>query len=196
MLPLQLAGWRGREVPLGPNEAVDGAVGKVLRFDDVYFHEFNSARGSISLYVAYWNPGTMPVQLVASHTPDRCWVENGWKNESVQHEAALPGGGLLRAGEWRTFLAPDQQRLHVQFWHLVGSRTYDFGDRVNRVPSAWRWWRDAAQQVFQSPQEQYFIRLTSTCPFAELAGDLGWGELLRALAALGLAQETPLSAKP
>ena len=78
----------------------------------------------------------------------------------------------------------------------MGSHSYDFGDRLNRVPSACRWWRDAVQQVFQAHQKQYFIRLTSARPFGELAGDADWAELLRALAQLGLAPEKPAEGKP
>lgn len=145
-LPASLDGWSGREVPLGPTELVQGSVEKTLRFDDVYFREFNSSRASISLYVAYWGPGKMPTQLVASHTPDRCWVENGWKCEQAKHQVSLTAGNVaLRSGEWRLFAAPNAQRLNVQFWHLVGNETYDYGERLNQVPSVWRWWRDAVR---------------------------------------------------
>lgn len=43
-----------------------------------------------------------------------------------------------------------------------------------------------ARQIFQAPAEQYFIRVTSDRPFEELKGDPGWGELVSALAGLGL----------
>jgi len=187
VLPMHLAGWAERDVPLGDTEAVLGSVEKTLRFDDVYFREFTSSRGVVSLYVAYWGAGKMPVQLVASHTPDRCWSSAGWICEALRHQVGLNGiSVVLRAGEWRLFSAPNKQKLNVEYWHLVGSETYDFGDRFNQVPSVWRWWRDAAKQVFKTPEEQYFIRLTSERPFNELKGDLGWEELLVALAKLGL----------
>jgi hypothetical protein len=187
VLPLNLVGWTGRDVPLGATEAVQGAVEKTLQFEDVYFREFTTARGVVSLYVAYWGPGEMPTQLVASHTPDRCWTSAGWVCESRRHQTELNGTGVtLRAGEWRLFSAPNAQRLNVHFWHLVGTETYDYGDRLNKVPSAWRWWRDAAKQVFKAPPEQYFIRLTSEQTFEELKGDPGWEELVESLAKLGL----------
>lgn len=185
-VPSQLVGWTEQDIPLGPNEAARGAVEKTLHYDDVFNREYRSARGVVSVYIAYWGPGSMPTQLVASHTPDRCWVENGWHCDEVKHHETLAGRTMvLRAGEWRIFTAPDKQKLQVQFWHMVGDETYDYGDRVNRVPSAWRWCRDAARQVFRSPPEQYFIRVTSDRPFAELAGDPGWEVLLGKLAVLG-----------
>jgi hypothetical protein len=39
--------------PWGATEAVQGAMGKTLQFDDVYFRGFASAKGTITLYVAY-----------------------------------------------------------------------------------------------------------------------------------------------
>lgn len=187
-LPAQVHGWVGRDIPLGPTETVRGAVEKTLRYDDVLNREYRSARGVVTIYAAYWGPGSMPIQLVASHTPDRCWVENGWRCEASKHQQGLVGfETTTRAGEWRIFSAPDGQKLHVQFWHLVGGEIYDYGDRSNTIPSVWRWWRDASRQVFWSPAEQYFIRLSSDRPFPEMVGDVGWGQLLTALAKLGLA---------
>jgi hypothetical protein len=74
VLPAQVTGWAGQDVPLGPNEAELGAVEKTLHYDDVFFREYRSAHGVVTVYAAYWGPGSMPTQLVASHTPDRCWV--------------------------------------------------------------------------------------------------------------------------
>jgi hypothetical protein len=71
VLPDQITGWKSQELSLGGNEAVNDAVGKTLRFDGVYFR---STQSTVSVYAAYWGPSKMPVQLVASHTPDRWWV--------------------------------------------------------------------------------------------------------------------------
>lgn len=188
-LPRELIGWRGRDVPLGPTEAATGTVEKTLRFDDFYFREFSSRGHTVSLYVAYWGPGKMPTQLVASHTPDRCWVENGWSCDDIKHDVRLTSREAgLAPGEWRLFSAPAGQKLAVVFWHRVGDEFYAYGERVNRVPSVWGWWRDAAKQVLGSPGEQYFVRLTSDQPFETLADDPGWQQLTTALGQLGLGQ--------
>jgi len=187
-LPVTVGNWTSSEVPLGATEAVQGAVEKTLQFDDSFFREYRSANGVVGLYVAYWGPGKMPTQLVASHTPDRCWSESGWICEQLKHAQALAGmEDRLLPGEWRIFSAPGGSRLHVQYWHLVGGEPYDYGGRLNRTPSIWRWWRDAARQVFKAPGEQYFIRISSSRPFEDLAADPAWHEMLAALAKLGLA---------
>jgi hypothetical protein len=172
---------------LGATEAVRGAVEKTLQYNDVFYREYRSSGGVVTVYVAYWGPGAMPTQLVASHTPDRCWTSSGWTCEAMKHGVPLPNAApVTMPGEWRIFSTNGGQRLNVQFWHLVGGATYDYGDRFNQVPSIWRWWRDAARQVVSAPPEQYFIRVTSDRPFAELAGNPGWEQLLGGLARLGL----------
>lgn len=196
VLPANLSGWESKDVPLGETEAVRGAVEQTLRFDDALFREYRSAAGSFSVYVAYWQPAKMPVQVVASHTPDRCWSSAGWTCVEVAHRRSMgETNAILRPGERRVFEAPNKARLHVQYWHLVGEELYDYGTRFNQVPSVWRWWRDAAKQIFSTPREQYFVRLTSDRPFEELSGDSGWEEMLSALAKLGLA-EVPKSPRP
>ncbi len=185
-LPQDIVGWSGREVPLGQTEAAEGQVEGVLRYDDVYNREFKSVRGTVSLYVAYWEPGKMPVQLVASHTPDRCWTSAGWNCREMRHGAKLPG---LRPGAGRDFEGPHLVRLNVIFWHLVGNDLYDYGERFTQVPHPLKWWRDAAKQIVVRPQEQYFIRLTSDRPFEEIWQDPGFQEVLSALAKLGLAAD-------
>jgi len=186
VLPRELTGWSGKEVPLGTTEAATGAAEKTLRFDDVYFREFTSGGRTISLYVAYWGPGKMPTQLIASHTPDRCWVENGWSCDAARHDISLTDRKFVFApGEWRVFSTPAGQKLTVLFWHRVGEQFYYYGDRVNSVPSVWRWWRDVAAQILRSPGEQYFVRVTSDQPFETLSGDAGWQQLATALGQLG-----------
>jgi len=184
VLALDLSGWNGRNTPLGPTEASEGEVEKILNFDDVFLREYASAKGTLSLYVAYWGPGKIQTQVAASHTPDRCWSSAGWVCEAQRHAVVLPG---LKPGEWRIFSADRTPDLKVIYWLLVGENVYDFGDRFNRVPSPWRWWRDVAKQIFSAPTEQYFIRLTSDRPFEELNEDPGFQELLASLARLGLA---------
>jgi len=184
LLPAEIARWTSRVVPLGATEVSEGKVEEILKFDDVFSREYRSEGRSLGLYVAYWKPGKMPTQVVASHTPDRCWSSAGWHCDEQKHAVSLPG---LRPGEWRIFSMADGPKLKVIFWVLVGDELYDFGDRFTRIPSPWRWWRDVAKQIFRAPPEQYFIRLTSNVPFEQLKDDPGYQGLLAALAKLGLA---------
>lgn len=189
-IPATLAGWTVQDEPLGPNESVRSAVERTLNYDDYVYRLYRRNGATVGVYVAYWAPSRMPVQKVASHTPDRCWTENGWTClESRFSETVATPNTPLRAAQWRIFRAPGAtgHQEHVLFWHLVGSRLYDYGERLNARPGIVQWWRDAISYALSGSQAQYFIRVTSTVPFERLAGEPGWHELLAALAELGLA---------
>jgi hypothetical protein len=196
-VPLQLPGWSGRDVPLGANEFMAGEVEKVLNYDEALNREFRREGQSFAVYVGYWGAGKMPTQLVASHTPDRCWTENGW--QCVAMKFKQPGrfeGVALQPVEWRLFEPPrGGPPTYVLYWHLVEGRAYDYGDRFNSTPHPLLWAKDAVQQALLGNREQYFIRLTSQEPLENLWNDPGFGEVLRGLGRLGLAVRAPSSTR-
>jgi hypothetical protein len=187
--PLHPSGWQGRDEPLGPTEFVQGAVERNLNYDDVINRSYRNGVRNFGLYVAYWTPGRMPVQKVASHTPDRCWSENGWTCEELRSGERLPtGSGELKPAYWRLFRTPGASSAHqyVVYWHLVGGELYDYGSGFNQRPNPVQWWRETLHYAIKGSAEQYFIRLTSDRPFAEIKNDPGFQEVLAALAKLGL----------
>ncbi len=187
-VPRNLPGWTGRDEPLGPNEVTRSAVERTLNYDDFVFRVFEKEGRHIGVYVAYWAAGRMPLQKVASHTPDRCWTENGWRCEDMRFaESLVAGAAHLMPAQWRRFTPPNGAApQYVVYWHLVGTRLYDYGTRFNARPNFVKWWRDTLEYAFSGSEEQYFVRVTSDRPFEELKGDPGWEELLKALAKLGL----------
>ncbi len=197
-LPVAMTDWTSRDVPLGPSEFMVGEVEKVLNFDEYLNREYTRAGEKFGLYVAYWGAGKMPTRMVASHTPDRCWTENGWQCREMKFKQTGVFPGLaLQPAEWRVFVPPrGEQPTYVIYWHLVEGRIYDYGERFNQVPSPTLWLKDAVAQAIQGSREQYFIRLTSSQPLENLAADPGFAVLLRGLGELGLelkpAQTAPL----
>ena len=187
-VPLDPAGWSGRNVALGANEFLSNEVEKVLNFDEVVRREYSRAGENFGVYVAYWGAGKMPTRLVASHTPDRCWTENGWHCLQMKFKAVETlEGAVLQPAEWRLFEPPNGGApIYVMYWHLVEGRTYDYGERFNDVPDPLLWWKDAVQQAVLGSREQYFIRLTSSEPLENLWNDPGFIEVLRGLGKLGL----------
>jgi len=191
-IPNALTGWRVRDVPIGPNEFLEEQVGKILNFDEVAYREYSKGGVTFGVYAAYWGPGRMPTRLVASHTPDRCWTENGWTCLEMRFkEAHSVGGVALQPAEWRKFRSPAGDNTNVLFWHLVDGRIYDFGSRFTAIPDPLLWWKDAIRQAFRGSSEQYFVRVTSNVPFAEIWDDTGFAQVMRDLADLGLAQPPP-----
>ena len=189
-VPKAITGWGATDEPLGPTEFLQTAVEKNLNYDDVVNRVYRSDVRSFGLYVAYWSPGRMPVQKVASHTPDRCWSESGWTCEAMRIDDHLKAGDqLLLPARWRLFRPPVEggAKQYVLYWHLVGGALYDYGDRFNQRPDPLKWWRDTLHYALKGSSEQYFIRIMSSQPLEELQGDAGFQEVLGALAGLGLA---------
>ncbi|MBM3853025.1 MAG: exosortase-associated EpsI family protein [Verrucomicrobia bacterium] len=188
-IPRELPGWQGRTLPLGPTERLAQDFESILNLNAFVYTEFRQGEKRIAVYCAYWRPGQMPIQVTAAHTPDRCWTKNGWKLlENRFSEEIGNDGSVLLPAQWRAFAPPgvDDEVCYVLFWHLVGNDLYDYGHRFQRLPSPLLWWQNAMQYAILGPQEQYFVRVTSNRPFGELNYDLGWRELVAALAKFGL----------
>jgi hypothetical protein len=196
-IPLTIpGGWTGADVPLGANEFLSNEVEKVLNYDAVLNREFSRGGETFGVYVAYWGAGKMPTRLVASHTPDRCWTENGWRCLAMKFkQPEIFEGAVLQPAEWRIFEPPlGGSPTYVLYWHLVEGHAYDYGDRFNNVPSPILWWKDAVQQAVLGSREQYFIRLTSNEPLENLWNDPGFAEVLRGLGRIGLIVKQPVTA--
>lgn len=181
-------GWQVVEERLGPTEGVAQAVLKTLNLDDYVYRRFRRGAVQFSVYAAYWGPGKMPTRLVASHTPDRCWTENGMRcvDMRFRERLTLEGRALLPA-EVRTFLPPSgAEPTYVAYWHTVEGRLYDYGARFNAVPHPWLWWKDTAAQVLYGSREQLFVRITSSQPLAEIWREPGFQRVMAQVAALGL----------
>jgi hypothetical protein len=187
-VPLVIPGWKGRDLPLGANEFVSKAAEKTLNFDEVLYREYGRDGAFFTVYAAYWGAGKMPAQLVASHTPDRCWTENGWRCLSMKFKQVISlDSGRLQPAEWRLFEPPDGGKpIYVLYWHLVNGRIYDYGERFNSIPDPFRWCKDAVQQALLGSQEQYFIRVASSEPLEKLRDEPGFIEVMRGLGRLGL----------
>lgn len=188
-LPINPAGWTGADKPLGANEFLSDTAEKVLNYDDVVYRAYSHPGESFEVYVAYWAAGKMPTRMVASHTPDRCWTENGWQCLQMRFKQPESIGNVaLKPAEWREFQPPSGGRpTYVLYWHLVDGHLYDYGNRFNSVPDPVLWWKDAMQQAILGSREQYFIRINSQEPLETLWNDPGFREVLKSLEPFGLA---------
>lgn len=188
-VPETLVGWSAQDQPLGANESLRSAVERTLNYDDYVFRSYRRAGTEFAVYAAYWSVGRMPMEKVASHTPDRCWSENGWRCTKMNYPVTLSTeDGQLKPAYWRIFEPPGGSEPHyVMYWHLVGDELYDYGGGFNQRPGIVKWWSDMLRYAMSGSKEQFFIRLTSNRPFEELRGDAGFEQVLMALAELGLA---------
>lgn len=191
--PRELRGWNVVDLPLGPTEAVNEAALKTLNLDDYVYREFRRGTESFTIYAAYWGPGKMPVRLVASHTPDRCWTENGMRCDEMRfHQTYAIRERRLQPGEFRTFTpAGGAEKINVIYWHVVGGESYDYGERFNAVPSPWRWWKDTLAEATHGSREQLFVRVASAQPVDALWRQPDFLTAMTAVANLGLWAKTP-----
>ncbi len=188
-LPTDLPGWNVEDQELGETEAVRAAADKQLQLDDFVYRTYQKGRLSFDIYMAYWGPGKMPVQMVASHTPDRCWTENGWVCTDMQFAVPVRQGGFdLLPAQVRTFELQGQAR-NVLYWHLVEGKPYDYGSRFNDAPDPRRWLVGFWSGLWEGQPEQYFIRISSILDFKELWREPVFLEVIDGLAKLGLQPE-------
>ena len=184
-LPTELPGWSSRELPLGETEETKNAVVGILQFDDYFSRSYRSGSTEVTLYVAFWKPDKVPPRAVGVHTPDTCWVQNGWTRINRAH--AVPLADLERSfkpAEFGTYSLRGNT-LQVYFWHLVGGKPYSY--EQEGLHSLTAPLQDMATFGLNQRRDQLFVRLASNVPFDQVWRDPGFARLLQALSTLGLA---------
>jgi len=189
LISTHLPGWMVEDLPLGQTEEVLNAVEGRLRFDDVISRIYTNGNNQVGVYIAYWAPGKMPVRLVGVHTPDTCWIQNGWNcTERVSNSPRDVVGQTLKPAEFGIY-ETKLHRQHVLFWHIVGSRIHTYEQQgMHSLTAAFQ---DIRQYGLNQRQEQFFIRISSNRPFEEIWDDPGFVQLMKDVAALGLTQAEP-----
>lgn len=160
LLPEPQEGWTMIERPIADSPEMRRAVGEILNFDDAVFVDYTSSGGDrLSVYVAYWQTGKMTTKDVARHTPDVCWINNGWKRVSASQITTWGSSEMsIPAGESRVFSIGGTEE-QVVFWHIVGSRVVSYG--IMGRPPWYAVFNDVLRNGLFQRQEQFFIRLSS-----------------------------------
>lgn len=161
----EAAGWTLTRRPIAATVEMNKAVAELLNYDDGVYAIYNGNDIRISIYAAYWSPGKMSHRLIATHTPDVCWVGGGW--QSLSRDAQVisgKGGAAAFPMERRTFQLKGQTE-HVVFCHLVGDGAMSY-QTVNVPP-----WHASISDVFargfRQRDEQLFLRVSSNRPVEE-----------------------------
>lgn len=159
LLPEPPPGWTIVKRAIADTPEMKQAVGELLNYDDGVFVDYTNGADRLSVYIAYWTPGRMSQRLVASHTPDVCWVGNGWKKESSETVVGLTAGGKpLPPAEGRLFTIEGNAE-YVWFWHIVGSDVKSYA--TGYAPPWYAPLVDLASKGLNQREEQFFIRLSS-----------------------------------
>ena len=162
LLPEPPPGWTMVKKAIADTPEMKAAVDELLNYDDGVFVDYTNGTDRLSVYIAYWTPGRMSQRLVASHTPDVCWVGNGWKKESSETVTGLTAGGeALPPAEGRLFTINGSGE-YVWFWHLVGGDAKSYA--TGNVPPWYAPLSDLVAKGLNQREEQFFIRLSSNVP--------------------------------
>jgi hypothetical protein len=167
ILPPAPEGWTVKTREIASTPEMKEAVGELLNYDDGVFVDYTSGVYRISVYIAYWSPGKMSHRLVAVHTPDVCWVGNGWKKEKSEIVVGLSANGRpLPPAEGRLFSARGNPE-YVWFWHVVGSHVKSYA--TGFAPPWYAAITDILEKGINQREEQFFIRLSSSIPLDSLS---------------------------
>lgn len=192
ILTADLEGWQVRRLEIAESAEMRSRVMRILRFDDVLFRSYRHGSTEVQIYAAYWKPGTVPYGQAGVHTPDTCWVTNGWTQEERRHAELLTVGPYTTKPAETGRFSLRGEKLEVMFWHLVGGRVhsyeqYGWFDGIagvrERLPHLFE---DLRRYGLNLAQEQIFIRISSSVPLKTLLEDPGFWPLLETLRPLGI----------
>jgi hypothetical protein len=192
-VPNHLAGWEVEDLPIAESPEMQNRVEDILRYDDSLFRVYRKGSTIVMVYVAYWSPGKYAYNRVVTHTPDTCWVVNGWERLDREYSVEKRIGDLqLKPLEFGIF-EKDGNVQEVIFWHLVGGKPYtheQFGwDRnvMDKIRRNMLFLKDWSAFGFDQQEEQFFIRISSNVSFEKLWDDPDFIRLLNDIEALGIA---------
>ncbi len=187
VLPSELSGWKVQDLEIAGTPEASKRDSKFLNFDDAIFRSFVKEDSKVGLYVAYWSSGKAPYRWAGAHTPDTCWVLNGWACTKREYSIPFQHGAVkFQPAEYGVYKTKND-RQHVYFWHLVGSKAYAYKQHGN--PNIFGALIDVRHHGLNLRKEQFFIRLSSNKTIDQLKQLDGFSYILDSLMDLGLADD-------
>ncbi len=174
--------WKVAERAIAETPEMQRAVAELLNFEQGVYREFENGSVRVSIYLTYWSPGRMSQRAIAGHTPDICWVAVGWQNllddaRGVNFEVPVDGVIALELRAFRMGHVTE----YVAYGHYVGGEPVLY---ENGQGPAWHAFvQDLVRRGFSQRGEQFFIRISSNRPIAEVLESGPVRDSLRNLAA-------------
>lgn len=188
ILPETLAGWKIQDHDMADSPESSARISEFLNFDDAIFRTYHYGDLMVGLYVAYWSPGKASYRWAGAHTPDTCWVQNGWVCKERQYSIPFNhNGDAFDLAEFGIY-EKNEDRQQVYFWHLVGGKSY--GYKQNDGHNIFAALIDIQHHGLDLRKEQFFIRLSSNTDIETLRKLPAFTQILDALASLGLSNKT------
>ena len=158
LLPPADSEWKSEIMPLADSVESQKRIANILNYDEaVYAHYYGPNECRVSFYMAYWAPGTSTPRQVASHIPDVCWVNAGWKVKPIPEFSTQESDSIaIRSAQRRVFIIHDRIE-YVWFWHLDGGRSVEYDENQTLGVKV----RAALDRKFLKRKEQILIRISS-----------------------------------
>lgn len=186
IFPNEVKGWQVSDMEMSSSPEATARVSNFLNFDDSLFRIFERGNTVVALYVAYWTPGKASYRWAGAHTPDTCWVQNGWTR--LDREYSIPfssGSDEFQPAEFGIFEKGGNVQ-NVYFWHLVGGTAFGYDQKGGH--NIFGALIDIQKHGLNLREEQFFVRLSSNKTIEELKQIEGFETLLDGLASIGLGQ--------
>ena len=181
-LPSEVGGWSVSPVP-DLYQFADILETRELTQRSYAKKDSNGDLITVTIYMAYWQPGQTSVSVVATHTPDACWPGAGWVPEETNYRKTRLALSNRKTGqaEYRIFSLQKIPR-HVWFWHSYDRRVVE--DLDPRRP--FELISSVLQYGVRSDGEQLFVRISSNRPWEEIGDDPLFSDLFSNLQAYGI----------
>jgi hypothetical protein len=186
IVPEELNGWKIIDQDMAESPESSERISDFLNFDDALFRIFKKGDTFVGLYIAYWLPGKASYRWAGAHTPDTCWVQNGWTR--LDRKYCIPFENEetpFQPAEFGIY-EKDGSTQNVYFWHLVGGEA--FGYEQEGGHNIFAALLDIKKYGLDLRNEQFFIRLSSNKKVEELKKVGGFNQILDSLNEIGLAK--------
>ena len=186
-IPATLNEMSSKDLPLGNTEELARASERILSVTEWLNREYTLSNGkTFQLYISYWAPNKTNVRNASTHTPDRCWVENGWiniENKKKHDYLLLPNIDAIMPAYYREYefkVGFNTFHRNVLFWFVVDGERYEYGkDALISNPISYL--KYVFTDALKGSGEIFFIRIDSSTPIEEISKDRDFQSLVKIL---------------
>ncbi len=179
-LPAKITGWSVKDMPIASTPEMQKAVDEMLNYDEAVFREYSENGKSLTVYAAYWRPFRFHPRLISIHTPDVCWLGNGWTMKSANYNYGVPlSTGPAWHAQERVFEA-NGSPMNVIYWHILDGKLSGYAE--GPASTSRSFFDSLRNDLKHGAGEQFFIRISSPQPWSSWVDDPLYKEILETFA--------------
>lgn len=187
IIPSEIEGWVSEDFDLATSAESSDRIASFLNFDDSLYRVFQKGSTRVGVYIAYWTPGKVSYRWAGAHTPDTCWVVNGWTRKDRKYSVPFTVNNYTFKNAEFGIYEKDSTIEKVYFWHLVGGQPFGYAQK--EIPNIFGSLIDIQKYGLNLREEQFFIRLSSNQNLETLSKIDGFDQIIEGLAKLSLSDQ-------